>query len=146
MARGDARADRGVEEIMTTLSLENRDSTPPAEATEAARPTFTPDVDVLETASDIRIIADLPGVDEKSVEVTLDNDTLTIHGRVAARMPTGYQLACGEYEVGDFWRQFTIGEHVGREGVAATVKDGVLTVTLPKAPHAMSHKIPVAGA
>ena len=107
--------------------------------------TYAPKVDIVERKDDVVIIADMPGVDEKSVDVTLEKDTLTISGTVTEHLPEGARAGLTEYRVGDYRRVFTINAAIDRDRVGATVKKGVLRLVLPKAEEARSRKITVKG-
>ena len=104
---------------------------------------FVPQVDILESENQILLIADLPGVDQENLDVTLEKNVLTLRGTVKPHGPEGYQLAYAEYEVGNFERAFTVSNDIDRQGIEAVVKDGVLRLTLPKAKHAVLQKIAV---
>lgn len=114
----------------------------PATATPNAK-VFVPQVDILESENQILLLADLPGVDEQGLEVTLEKNVLTLRGKVQSQGPEGYQLAYSEYEVGNFERAFTVSNDIDRQGIEAVIKDGVLRLTLPKAKHAVLQKIAV---
>jgi HSP20 family molecular chaperone IbpA len=101
-----------------------------------ARRVFTPSVDIIEKENDILLVADMPGVDEKSVDITIEKDQLTICGTVETEIPENHRLALSEYGVGDYERTFTISNEID---------DGVLRLTLPKAEVAKTKKIPVTG-
>ncbi len=107
------------------------------------RNVFIPVVDIYETNDEIILMAEMPGVDEKSIDVTLDNDILTIRGRAADENPEGYELVYSEYEVGDFERSFSINESIDADKIEAQYTNGVLTVKLPKAEPAKAKKIEV---
>jgi HSP20 family protein len=94
---------------------------------------YTPHVDIIERKEDIVLMADMPGVDEKSVDITLEKNMLTIHGAITREMPDGYRLAVSEYGIGDYQRAFTLTDEVDRKRIQATVKNGVLKLILPKA-------------
>jgi HSP20 family molecular chaperone IbpA len=137
-----------VSDMTDTATMTNRKgaaATGVAERTGSGR-MYTPKVDIVERKDDIVIIADMPGVDEKSVDVTLEKDTLTIHGTVDERLPEGARPGLTEYGTGDYRRVFTINEAIYRDRVGATVKHGVLRLVLPKAEEARSRKIDVKGA
>jgi HSP20 family protein len=104
---------------------------------------FVPHVDIVESDDRITLVADLPGVDQSSLEVSVEKNVLSLRGRVSPAVPEGYQLAYSEYEVGNFERSFTISNDIDRNGIEAIVKDGVLRLTLPKAHHAQVQKIAV---
>ncbi len=105
--------------------------------------TFKPRVDIIENGKDLTLIADMPGVDENSVEIELEGRELTIHGRFAASPPEGYATTYREYRNGNFERRFTLGNSIDREGIKATVKDGVLRLILPKVKDAQPKRIKV---
>jgi HSP20 family molecular chaperone IbpA len=97
------------------------------------RPTFVPRVDIYESDGEIVLVADMPGVDEKLVDITLESNVLTISGDVEPVRPDGYELAYAEYRVGDYQRSFSLSNEVDQEHIEATLKDGVLRLCLPKA-------------
>ncbi len=107
---------------------------------------YTPDVDIIEHADRIILVADVPGVDDTSLEVTLEKNVLTISGKVTPDIPEQHRLVLSEYGVGDYERSFTVSDEVDRERIQATVKNGVLRLVLPKAEAVKSRRIPVTGA
>ncbi|MBP8984240.1 MAG: Hsp20/alpha crystallin family protein [Syntrophobacterales bacterium] len=113
-----------------------------AERTKEKR-VFVPRVDIFETKDGIVIAADMPGVDDKSIDVTLEQNILTIKGRVEAKPVEGHSLAYAEYDEGDYERLFTLTDEVDREKIEAKVKNGVLEVILPKAEPAKAKKIAI---
>ncbi len=104
---------------------------------------YTPAVDIIERKDNIVMIADMPGVDEKSVDVTLEKNLLSIYGRVEPDIPEKHGLKVSEYGIGDYRRVFTISDLVDREGIRATVRNGVLRLVLPKAEEVKTRKIEV---
>ena len=120
----------------------------PSGTVERTRPgrVYTPAVDIYETPDAVVLVADMPGVDQQSVDVTLDKGVLTIYGRVEPWQPEGHSLRYAEYGIGDYQRSFTISNEIAWDKIEGTVKDGVLRLTLPKAGPAQTKKIPVKGA
>ena len=106
------------------------------------RRVVAPAVDIYEEDDALIIVADMPGVAREDVSATVENGVLTIEGRVRRSDPQATVLYA-EYEPADFRRSFTLGESVSEEGITATLKDGVLTVRLPKAERAKTRKIEV---
>jgi HSP20 family molecular chaperone IbpA len=104
---------------------------------------FVPRADIYETDDEIVVVADMPGVDENTVDITLENNVLTINGYVEMEQPEGYSLAYAEYRVGDYQRAFSLSDQIDREGIEATVKDGVLCLHLPKITEARVKKIAI---
>lgn len=109
----------------------------------AHRPVFVPRTDIVETPEAIILFADMPGVDDKSVELTLNKELLTIEGRVAADERDGYRLMHREARSGDFRRSFRVSKDIDADGIQASVKNGVLRVELPKVKAAKARKIDV---
>jgi HSP20 family protein len=92
-------------------------------------------MDFSETEGEIRIAAELPGLDEKDIEITLDDAVLTIQGeRREDREENGAEKACQRLETfrGRFYRAIRLAAEVDEEAVKAVYRAGVLTVTLPK--------------
>ncbi|HYG74703.1 MAG TPA: Hsp20/alpha crystallin family protein [Planctomycetota bacterium] len=108
-----------------------------------ARKTFMPLANVYETPEAYIVIADMPGVDEKSVDISLKQNLLTIRSSMKPLEMEGFELVHCEYENGDYERTFTLPDVVDANGIEATVKNGVLRVTLPKAEAARPRKIAV---
>lgn len=109
----------------------------------STRKTFMPRTDIYETPESVVVIADMPGVNEKSVDITLEQNVLTIVGTVTPVDPAGHGLSYAEYEIGDYQRVFTLSDDVDQEGISAVVKQGVLRLTLPKTVPAKAKKIAV---
>lgn len=111
---------------------------------ERPRKVYKPAVDIFEREGEIVLMADMPGVDEKSVDITVEKNALTIYGKVQADEGLeGYKLVYSEYGVGDYRRAFRISDGIDRDGIKASVRQGVLTLVLPKAPAARPRKIEV---
>ena len=104
---------------------------------------FVPRADIYETGEAITVVVDMPGVDETSVDITLENNVLTINGYVEPMQPEGHSLAYAEYRVGDFERAFTLSDQIDRDGIEAVVRDGVLRLQLPKNTEARMRRIAI---
>ncbi len=109
---------------------------------------FSPTVDISETDANIKVKAELPGMDEKNVELLLDENSLTIRGEKkdeSERTEEGIQIK--ESSFGRFERIIPLPTEIESERVDAKFKRGVLTVTLPKTEKAKKarKKIPVSG-
>ena len=105
---------------------------------------YVPLVDIVETADALVLVSDMPGVDDRGVDVTVEKNVLTIHGTVGVKIPEGYKLGYEEYGVGNYERVFTIPNEVDRDGIQAVMKDGVLRLTLPKVKQKAARKVTVA--
>lgn len=104
---------------------------------------FVPKTDIIETEHEILVLSDMPGVDEKSLDITLENKELTIQGFVHQDVPDGFNLTYGEYEIGDYYRTFTISDDIDRDKIEAQFQQGVLRLKLPKAEVAKARKIEI---
>ncbi|MDI6741548.1 MAG: Hsp20/alpha crystallin family protein [Smithella sp.] len=105
--------------------------------------TFIPRVDIYETKEALFLIADMPGVDEATVDVELEKNILKISGRVENGKVKDYNLVLSEYDVGDYERTFTLSDEIDRDKIRATVKQGVLRLELPKAEKVKPKKIAI---
>jgi HSP20 family molecular chaperone IbpA len=135
--RGFAMADKSKE-----LQKKEVEKTDIAERTRAVK-IYNPDVDIIEGKDKIVVIADMPGVNENSLDITLDDNVLTIYGRVDWKIPEKMKLTHAEYGIGDYQRIFTISGEINREKIEANVKDGVLRLTMPKNDAPKKRKITV---
>jgi len=128
----------------TALEVQKQEVTN-AQAMERTRecPCFIPRMDIYETDDSIVLLADIPGADENSVDITIEKNVLTISALVDQNPPEGYELTMAEYEVGDYQRSLRLPDLVERENIQATIKDGVLRLVLPKQQAARARKIQV---
>lgn len=108
-------------------------------------PVYVPRVDVRENAEAFVVVADLPGVNEKSVEATVQKRVLTIEGWTQLEKPQGGEELGREFGAGRFRRDFTLPDAVDPERIQARVKNGTLTVTIPKKEEVKARKIQVTG-
>ncbi len=104
---------------------------------------FIPQADIYESKDSITVLADMPGVDQNSVDITLDKNVLTIAASVSPTDHKGQALSYSEYATGDFRRMFTLSNEIDRNGIEAVVKNGVLKLTLPKSKDSLPKKIVV---
>jgi HSP20 family molecular chaperone IbpA len=105
------------------------------------RASFIPRTTIYETEKEIVLLADLPGVDENHLDVSLEKNVLNIFGEVP--QDENVNLIYSEYPVGNYERNFTISEEVDRNNITASVKDGILRLTLPKLPEVQARKIKI---
>jgi HSP20 family molecular chaperone IbpA len=111
-----------------------------------AKNSVVPHVDIVESEETITIMADMPGVDENSVDITLEKDVLSISGSVEIDKLDNFTPAYIEFESDSYQRDFTLSNSIDRENISATVKDGVLNLVLPKLGPAQAQKIAVSAA
>jgi len=112
---------------------------------EGTRPgaVFRPDVDILERKDAYLVRADLPGVDEKHVEVRLERGVLTLDAELASAPEPGWSALHTEYRLGGYHREFRISEDIDANGVSASMRNGVLELLLPKAAESQPRTIAV---
>ena len=108
-----------------------------------AQRTVLPAVDVFEDASGITLLADMPGVPKDRLEVKVEADTLSIEGQVEAKTPEGLEAVYAEVRVPRYRRTFTLSRELDTSKVDANLKDGVLTLRIPKQAHAQPRRIEV---
>lgn len=104
---------------------------------------YRPAVKILESPEAVELIAEIPGADEQSTEVSVEQDTLTVRARVIPTEANGARLVYADHRDGDYERQFQLSSDIDRNQIEAQVKHGVLRVRLPKADHAQTKKVNV---
>jgi len=108
-----------------------------------ARKVYVPQVDIVENDAALVLLADMPGVDLSGVDITVEKNVLTLRGTIGQEVPAGYKQSYEEYGLGDYERSFTLSNEVDRDHIEASIKDGVLRLTLPKVKQAASRKVAV---
>jgi HSP20 family protein len=101
----------------------------------------TPPVDIYETAEGLVVKADLPGVARDGLDLQVENNLLTIRARAGHAAPG--ELLYREYELANFFRQFELTDRVDQQKISADLRNGVLTLSLPKAEEAKPRRIDV---
>ena len=105
-----------------------------------------PTVSLWDTGPALVLTADLPGMTAKDIQLSLHQDVLTLSGERSGRAPEGYAVERQERGKASFSRSFALPTRVDAEHISADVKNGVLTVTLPKHPDAQPRQIAIKGA
>lgn len=106
-------------------------------------PVFRPEIDILESRERFVIYADLPGVDEGSVDVRLERGTLTLDAQLATLPDTRWSPLHTEYRLGSYHREFRISDQIDSEGVTAQMRNGVLELVLPKSVQHQARRVAV---
>jgi HSP20 family molecular chaperone IbpA len=107
------------------------------------RQCFVPKTDIFETDEMIVMLADIPGVDNQAVDITLEKDILSIDAYNSSSENKDFSVTYSEYVPGDYHRKFRLTREIDRENIEAIVGDGVLELHLPKADEAKTKKIPI---
>jgi HSP20 family molecular chaperone IbpA len=115
------------------------------EAGEGTRPgpVFIPAVDILENEKELIVLADMPGVDSKNVDIDLRDNQLAIIGRIAPIEEEKEIALYREFQWGDYYRLFTLSEVIDQGKITAKMDNGVLRLVLPKVEKAKPQKIKV---
>lgn len=128
---------------MTTELKKRENQELSVESTERTGKVYVPRADIYEAGNSIVVLADMPGVSANSVDITLEKNILTISGTVEPLEFEGHNLTYGEYNTGDYRRVFSLSNEVDREGIEASVRNGVLKLVLPKSKASLPKKIAV---
>ena len=110
---------------------------------EPQRFVFTPPIDIYETEEGLVLHADLPGVSIETLDLQVQDNKLTLFGRVASTDDDQGEILHREYGGGDFLRSFILSDDVDHDRIRATLNHGVLQVVLPKAPKTKPRRIEV---
>ena len=105
--------------------------------------TVLPAIDVFEDASGITVLADMPGVPKEQLELKIEGDALLIEGGVQQPTPDGLEPVYAEVRVPRYRRSFTLSRELDTARIDANLKDGVLTLRIPKPAHAQPRRIAV---
>lgn len=125
-------------EITSMIPTSDDAATPP-------RLLFNPPIDIYETPDGLVLYADLPGVESEGLDLQVQDNRLTLFGRVTSVVPDSAEMMHQEYQVGDFLRSFILSDEVDHDRIQAKLTNGVLRVELPRAPRAKPRRIEVSG-
>jgi HSP20 family protein len=112
---------------------------------EATTPTraFMPIADIFETEDALTVVLEMPGVDRENIDVSVENGVLTIEGKINFGKYEGLQPVYSEYNVGPYRRSFRISSQIDQDKINAEMRDGIVTLVLPKAEEAKPRRIQV---
>jgi HSP20 family protein len=105
--------------------------------------TFRPQVDIRETDRGLILLADVPGAKPDGLTITLDRRALNVHAVVEDQAPEGYSPVYQEYQIGDFECDFTLSGDFDADKIEASVTNGVLRVSVPRAEQAEARTIKI---
>ena len=114
-------------------------------AQEPTMPTraFLPTTDIFETEDALTLVLEMPGVDRGNIDESVENGVLTVEGRINFDKYEGLQPVYSEYNVGPYRRSFRISSRIDQDKIKAEIRDGVITLVLPKAEQAKPRRIEV---
>jgi HSP20 family protein len=104
---------------------------------------YVPNTDIFETDQELSLIVEMPGVDKNKVDVSVEDGVLTIEGRLDFSKYEGMQPVYTEYNIGHYRRSFSLSNKIDQGRISAEMKDGVLTLVLPKPEEAKPRRISV---
>ena len=104
---------------------------------------FVPTADIYETAHALKVVLEMPGVDKSNVNVRVEDSVLTVEGRLDFSKYRDLQPLYTEYNIGHYSRSFRLTTKIDQSKIAAEMKDGVLSLVLPKAEEAKSRTVQV---
>ena len=104
---------------------------------------FVPVTDIFETDQALTLVLEMPGVSRDRVEVRVENDVLSIEGRIDFAAYENLRPVYTEYNIGNYTRTFQLSSKIEQERISAALKDGVMTLVLPKAEKAKPRRITV---
>ena len=104
---------------------------------------YIPMTDIIETEKCLVITMDVPGVKRENINVMLENNVLEVDAKIDFTPYADINPVYTEYNVGHYTRKFTVSNAIDTEKIDANLADGVLTLTLPKAPESQPRKIQV---
>jgi HSP20 family molecular chaperone IbpA len=124
-------------QVQEKRELEKKDET-----TIPAR-VFLPTADIYETQDSLTVILEMPGVDKTKVDVRVEDGVLNVEGRLDFSNYQGLQPLYTEYNIGHYARSFRLSSKIDQSKIGAELKDGVLSLTLPKMEEAKARTIQV---
>jgi HSP20 family molecular chaperone IbpA len=112
------------------------------EGTVPAR-SFIANADIYETDEALLVLLEMPGVDKSHIDIGIEDDVLTVEGRIDFSKYQGLTPIYGEYPVGHYRRGFTLSNRIDQHKISAEMSDGVLTITLPKVEEVKPRRISI---
>lgn len=128
--------------IKNDAMQKNDSQAAPVERTSSRR-AFTPHTDIIEREASLEIVMDVPGAVEKNIDIDLEDDVLTVTAAIDEKPPEGFRAIHAEYGLGDFHRSFRLLDDFDGSKIQASLKNGVLTLVLPKSERAKPRKIQI---
>ena len=104
---------------------------------------FLPNADIFETPNELKVVLEMPGIEKESVEINIHDGVLRVQGRLDLSKYSGLRPLYTEYNVGHYARSFQLSSKIDQSKIGAEMKDGVLSLTLPKAEDAKPRTINV---
>lgn len=132
------------QQVATTATAANANNRGGGSVDQDQQHSVLPAVDVFENPHGITLLADMPGVPREQLDIKVEGESLLIEGTVQTRMPEGLEAVHAEVRIPRYRRSFVLSRELDTAGIQAQLKDGVLSLHIPKKAHAQARKIPVA--
>lgn len=104
---------------------------------------FLPTADIYETHDALKVVLEMPGVEKENVDVRVEGDVLNVEGRLDLSKYQGLQPLYTEYNIGHYSRSFRLSSKINQDKIGAELKEGILSLTLPKVEEAKPRTIQV---
>jgi len=104
---------------------------------------FVPTADIFETGDALTLVMEVPGVEKKDLDVSLQNGVLSVDGRIDFGKYEGFEPVYSEYNIGHYSRAFALSDQIDPAGISADLANGVLTLTLKKIKEAAARRIEI---
>ena len=131
--RGSSDVEQKAEESSTAIERKTRERELP----------LIPAVDIFEDAHQITVQAEMPGVSKEGLKVQVDRNSLLIEGDIALDLPAGMSALYADFQTTKYQRSFVLSGELETERIAASLKDGLLTVRIPKRAEFRTRKIKI---
>jgi HSP20 family protein len=125
------------------LQVQHKREVEKKQETTAPARTFVPATDIYETETTLTIVMEMPGTSKEDLDVSVEDDVLYVDGRVRFEKYESLQPVYTEYNIGHYRRSFALTNKVDQRKISAEMKDGVLTLVLPKAEEAKPRRIAI---
>jgi HSP20 family protein len=104
---------------------------------------YVPATDIFETGDALKIVMEMAGVPKDAVDVKIENEVLSVEGRIETTNYNGFEPLYTEYPIGHYARSFSLPWQVDQQNITAELEDGVLTLTLNKKPESKLRRIAI---
>lgn len=131
------------QEVKTRTASDAQQASETPESTQQAEWTLVPDVDIYEDAEGIFVYADMPGVSRDRLDIQVNKDALIIQGEAKIDMPQGMEAMTADIRSTLYRRSFVLSQELDTDKIDARLKDGVLSIRIPKRAEAKPRKIEV---
>lgn len=125
------------------LQVEKKREVEKKEETTIPARVFLPNADIFETPNELKVVLEMPGIEKNNVQISIEDGVLHVQGRLDLSKYSGLQPLYTEYNVGHYARSFQLSSKIDQSKIGAEMKDGVLSLTLPKAEEAKPRTIQV---